>query len=215
MIKNLPMDKHSIHDIHLKFKATNIYKTFSNNTPYPITERNKAIAIPSWSKNNAIVKITINKNDTVTVIIGCSLEPIPLDYNGIIRFFTILGRSEGFLEGLMVMLNHYKLDQNQSIPQYSKWIITRWDFGRDALQTYRGKNYEITVESAEYTFARIYTKDFGKYKKKRLEEIQCPNKTVIDAVEEKLNILDSSNIGNLISSNVNNSSISNMEVLNN
>jgi hypothetical protein len=115
----------------------------------------------------------------------------------------------------MVMLNHYKLDQNQSIPQYSKWIITRWDFGRHALQTYRGKNYEITVESAEYTFARIYTKDFGKYKKKRLEEIQCPNKTVIDAVEEKLNILDSSNIGNLISTNVNNSSISNMEVLNN
>ena len=83
------------------------------------------------------------------------------------------------------------------------------------MQTYSGKNYEITVESAEYTFARIYTKDFGKNKKKRLEEIQCPNKTVIDAVEEKLNILDSSNIGNLISTNVNNSSISNMEVLNN
>jgi DNA-binding transcriptional ArsR family regulator len=34
MIKNLPMDKQSIHDIHLKFKAGKIYKIFSDNTPY-------------------------------------------------------------------------------------------------------------------------------------------------------------------------------------
>jgi hypothetical protein len=185
MIHNLPMDKQSIHDIHLKFKAPNIYKIFSDNTPYPIIEKNKAISIPSWSKNNAIVKITINKNDTVTVIIGCSLEPIPLDYNGILRFFTILVRAEGLLEGLTSRVNNYKLDQ--SIPQYGRWIITRWDFGRDASQTYKGEKYEITVENAQQIFARIYTKDFGKYKKIRLERVECPRKSVLDAIQEKLN----------------------------
>jgi hypothetical protein len=213
MIKNLPMDKHSIHDIHLKFKATNIYKTFSNNTPYPITETNKAIAIPSWTKNNAIVKITINKNDTVTVIIGCSLEPIPLDYNGIIRFSTILARVEGFLDGVTGTVNYYKLDQ--SIPQYGRWIITRWDFGRDSSESYKGDKFEVMVENAQRIFARIYVKDCHKVKRIRTEVIECPRKTVFDAIQEKLNILDSSNIENLISTNVNNSSISNMEVLNN
>lgn len=84
------------------------------------------------------------------------------------------------------MLNGYKLDQ--SIPQYGRWIINRWDFGRDALQTYKGKKYEITVENAENIFARIYTKQFHKHKKLRLEVVECPRKTVIDAVQEKLNI---------------------------
>lgn len=189
MVKNLPMDKRSVHDIHLKFVAPNLYETFPLRD-FPRIKVNKAIAIPTWSENNTLVRIMINKNDTVTVIIGCSLEPIPLDYNGIIRFFTILARLEGFLQGLMVILNKGKLDQRQLIPQHRKWIITRWDFGRDALQTYNGKNYEITVENAEHVFARLYTKDFCSNKKLRLERIESPNKTIIDAIEEKLNTPD-------------------------
>jgi hypothetical protein len=186
MIKNLPMDKQCIHDIHLKFKASEIYRIFSDNTPYPKTKRNLAIAIPPWNNNHAIVRITINKNDTVTVIIGCSIEPIPLDYNGIIRIFTILARAEGFLNGMTSMVNNYKLDQ--PIPQYGRWIITRWDFGRDSLQTYNGKNYEITVEKAGHAFMRIYTKDYGRLRKIRLESVECPPMSVTDAIQEKLNI---------------------------
>jgi hypothetical protein len=186
MIKNLPMDKQSIHDIHLKFKAPNIYKTFSVRD-FPKFKANKAIGITSWSKNNTIVKITINKNDTVTVIIGCSLDPIPLDYNGFIRFFRIIGMSEGFLEGLSVTVNNDKLIQNQSIPQSGQWIVTRWDFGRDSSVTYKGEKFEITVMNALHIFERIYAKDFKKYKKIRLEDVECPRKTAIDAIQEKLN----------------------------
>jgi hypothetical protein len=189
MIKNLPMDKQCIHDIHLKFRHPGIYKTFSNKTPYPIIERNKAIAIPSWSIGNAIVKITINRSDTIVAIIGCSLEPIPLEYNGIIRFFTILSSMEGFLRGLIINLDRNNSGQDQPITQWGKWIITRWDFGRDALETYNGKNYEITVENTQNIFARIYVKDFHKYKKLRLEVIESPKKTVIDAIQEKLNVV--------------------------
>jgi hypothetical protein len=186
MIKNLPMDKQSIHAIHLKLKVPNIYKIFSV-LDFPKIKRSQDIVLPAWCKNNSIVKVTIHKTDTVTVIIGCSLEPIPLDYNGIIRFFTIAARSEGFLEGLTVMMNPDKLNQNQSIPEYRKWLITRWDFGRDSLQTYKGKNYETTIMKAQHFFERIYTKDFGKYKKIRHEHLECPGKTVIDAIQEKLN----------------------------
>ena len=77
MLKNLAMDKQAIHDIHLKFKASNIYKHFEN-TPFPKYSKNQSIAIESWIMNNAITKVTINKNDTVNVIIGCSLDPIHL-----------------------------------------------------------------------------------------------------------------------------------------
>jgi len=36
-------------------------------------------------------------------------------------------------------------------------------------------------------FERIYTKDFKKYKKIRLEQVECPRKTAIDAIQEKMN----------------------------
>jgi hypothetical protein len=189
MIKSLPFDKQSIHDIHLKFKAPDIYESLSLRG-FPKIKVNKAIAIPSWIENNAVVKITVNKNDTVTVIIGCSLQPIPLNGNGIVRFFTSLASAKSFLQGLTVAINHDKLIQSQSVPQWQKWIITRWDFGRDSLTTYKGEKYEITVESAEPILSRIYPKDFGEYQKIRIEEIECPNRTVIDAIQEKLNNRD-------------------------
>lgn len=190
MLNNLPMDKHSIHDIHLKFKAPDIYKHFEN-TPFPKYNKNESIAVQSWTMNNAIAKVTINKNDTVNVIIGCILDPIPLDYDGIMRFFTILARSEGVLHGLTAMVNNYKIG-NESIPSYAKWIITRWDFGRDSLETYKGKKYEITVEDAKHRLNKIYTKDFGKRKgiRLRIERIETPRKTVIDAINEKLNPIE-------------------------
>jgi hypothetical protein len=188
MITNLPMDVQSIHDIHLSLKAPNLYGQLLGNVPYPVIEGNKSIAI-TWCKHNTIVRITINKNDTVSVIVGCSLEPIPLNYEGIIRFFTILGTVEGFLRGLLAMANG-KLDQSELIPHYEKWMIMRWDFGRDGLPTYKGKKYEITVGKSGHMFARIYTKDFGKNKRIRIEKIESPKKTVADAIEEKLSILD-------------------------
>ena len=74
-----------------------------------------------------------------------------------------------------------------------------WHFGRDGLLEYTGEKFLITAGNAEHILTRIYAKDFGKYKKIRLERQEYPNKTVIDAVDEKLNIPDSSNIGNLTS----------------
>lgn len=188
MLNNLPMDKASIHDIHLRFNASNIYKHFEN-TPFPKYKKNESIAVDSWTMNNAITKTTINKNDTVNVILGCSLYPIPLDYDGIIRFMTMLARSEGVLHGLTAMLNNYKIG-NESIPSYTKWIITRWDFGRDSLVSYKGKKYEIAVEDAYHRLNKIYTKDFGKNKGVRLraERIETPRKTVIDVINEKLDL---------------------------
>ena len=185
MIKNLPMDKQSIHDIRLKFEAPNIYETFSVNTPFDKDDINKDIRLPYWNTNNAIMQVRIHKTNTVSVIVACAREPFPLDYNGIIRFFTTLATTEGLLIGLTLKVNHDKF--NHSIQHYGNWIITMWHFGRDALVTYKGKKYEITVENAQHMITRIYPKDFGKCRKIRLERQEYPKKTVFDAIDEKLN----------------------------
>jgi hypothetical protein len=186
MIKNLPMDKQSIHNIRLRFTAPNIYETFSVNTPFPKDDISKDIQIPYWNINNAMVQVRIHKTNTVSVVIGCSFEPFPLDANGINRFFTTLASTEGLLVGIMLMVYHEKINQNQSIPDYRKWVITMWHFGRDGLELTK-RDYHIAVGKAQQILERIYTKDFGKYKKIRLERQEYPNKFSIEAVEEKLN----------------------------
>jgi hypothetical protein len=94
ILQALPLDKQSIHDIRLRFKVPHIWKMLSDNPNLPVNGRSRDILIPSWAKDNAIVRVIIHKTDTVSVIIGCSLHPIPLDTNGIIQFFNILVRVE-------------------------------------------------------------------------------------------------------------------------
>jgi hypothetical protein len=187
VIKNLPVDKQCIHNIRLRFTARNIYETFSLNTTFPKYDVSGDILLPYWNKNNAIVQVRIHKTDTVSIIVGCSLEPFPLDYNGIIRFFTTLASTEALLVGIMLSIYHGKLNQNQSIPDYKKWLITMWHFGSDGLLEYTGEKFSIAVENAQHIVTTIYSKDFGKYNKIRLERQEYPKKNVFDAIVEKLN----------------------------
>jgi hypothetical protein len=187
MFKNLPKDNQSIHDIRSRFTAHNIYETFSNNTPFPKDDVNKDIRLPYWNINNAIVQIRIHKTDTVSVIIACSRETFSLDHSGIIAFFTILARIQGLLAGIMLTNYHKEINQNESIPDYTKWIITMWHFGRDGLLEYTGEKFSITIEKTQHTLHRIYSKNFGKQSRIRDETQECLNKTVSDAIEEKLN----------------------------
>jgi hypothetical protein len=186
MIKNLPMDKQSIHDVHLKFKVPNIYKIFSV-THFPKIKRSQDIVIPSWVKNNAIVKVTIHKTDTVSVIIGCSSEPIPLDYNGFIRFFNLLVRVEERLQ--MIVKNSSLINSNKkngSMPDYGEWIVTMWHFGRDASIEYAGEKFSLTVEKLQGVLIRMYVKDFNGKNRIRIERQEYPKMTIFDAVNEKL-----------------------------
>jgi len=163
MLRNLPFEKQSIHDIRLRFKVPNIWQVFSVNPMLQRNERSQDVAVLTWNKNNALVKIVIHKTDTVSVIIGCSLQPIPLDVNGIINFYNLLVRVE---ERLQSMSNNlYTNKKFIIIPDYSSWIVTMWHFGRDSSIEYTGEKFCISVEKLQHILTRIYVKDFkGKSK---------------------------------------------------
>jgi hypothetical protein len=187
MLQDLPFDKQSIHDIHLKFKVPNIWKIFSVNANFPMRERSKDIVLPSWIRNNAIVRTVIHKSDMVTVVIGCSLQPISLNFNGIIRFFTLLAVVETKIQTMLEEI--YTLKSNaecNSIPLFRSWIVTMWHFGRDASICYAGEKFSIEIVKLESILDRLYVKDFGSMNKIRIERQEYPNKTVVDVIEEKL-----------------------------
>lgn len=82
MLQEIPFEKQSIHDIRLGFKVPKIWQIFSVDPNFHRNKRSQHITIPTWNKNNALIRTVIHKTDAVSVIIGCSLKPIPLDANG-------------------------------------------------------------------------------------------------------------------------------------
>jgi hypothetical protein len=187
MLQDLPFDKQSIHDIRLRFKVPDIWNVFSMNPKFNSNAKSQDIVVPTWNKNKSLVRTLIHKTDTVSVIISCSLQPIPLDANGIIYFFNLLTRVEEKLQTLLDNSILIALDQKcDTIPQYGKWIITMWHFGRDSLSQYSGEKFSVTVENAQRILTRIYAKDLNGKNRIRIERQEYPRKTVLEAVNEKL-----------------------------
>lgn len=187
MLQNLPFDKKSIHDIHLKFKAPFIWKMISLDRNLHRNQRSQDISIPTWIKNNVLIRTIIHKTDTVTVSLRCSLEPIPLDAYGVVDFFDILIRTEEKLQSIIDNLRPINHETNISIPEYREWIITMWHFGRDASIEPIGRMFSITVRTLQNILIRIYIKEVNGEKRLRIEKQQYPNKTVLHAMEDILN----------------------------
>jgi hypothetical protein len=83
---DIPMDKPVIHDIHLSFSFEQIWpilfvSSFSwlKNID---TKSNKDITFHDIDLGDHIIKTTVHKSDTVSVIVVCTLSPIPIDMLG-------------------------------------------------------------------------------------------------------------------------------------
>lgn len=62
---------------------------------------NKGIKITYYDIDKFTIIITINKNDTVTVVVGCSENPVELDFDGLNRLSNALTRIEERLSNLI------------------------------------------------------------------------------------------------------------------
>ena len=169
MLQDLPFDKQSIHDIRLKFRLSGFWKICSVNPDFHKNARSQDLAIPTWSKNSTMIRTIIHKTDTVSVTIGCSLEPIPLEINGIIRFFNLLVRIEERLQMILNKSTPVNFEKNNPIPEYKSWVVTMWHFGRDALTEYVGQGISITIEDLKSVLTRLYPKEINGKKRLRIE----------------------------------------------
>ena len=103
LIMGLPLEHNSIHDIRLNFKAKGIWSMLYNhynnnhnpNLELSMNKYNKDILFPTWKFNNDIlIRVTVHKTDTVSIIVACTLRPIPINYDGISKFTEMLTRTE-------------------------------------------------------------------------------------------------------------------------
>ncbi len=72
------------------------------------------------------------------------------------------------------------------IPSYENWIITMWHFGADSIGSYSGDRFHISMTNLDRTVRNIYSKQYGKRQKIRVERQEYPNKRFHEAIDEKL-----------------------------
>jgi hypothetical protein len=161
--------------------------------------------LPAWKIRDLLVKATIHRTDTVSIVIGCSLNPVTLDIKGIVRLTSALSIVEerlsriveGFqnFHGFGVIGANVELDGSSPsrhsyhsiIPSFSEWTVTMWHFGADALTEYSGEKFSVTWETAEDVLIRAYSKVMNDDRTRiRLERQEYPKATLADIIEQRL-----------------------------
>ena len=172
---------------------------------YTMNTRSKDVLLRVWELSGLLTKVTIHRTDTVSIVIGCSLNPIELDVNGVIRLTNALSVVEDRLSRLIEGPNVVKdtvivnggggsvnspndLHIHGIITKYSEWIVTMWHFGADASIEYSGDKFSVTWGTAESVLVRAYSKIIGDNKTRiRLERQEYPRINLADAIEQKIN----------------------------
>ena len=170
IIEGTPFGGRAIHDLHLTFKTQGIYNAILNNQELEkeINPHNKGIRFPYTNINNFTIIISVYPTDTCQIVIGCSENPILLNFEGVNRLTTTLCRIE---ERLSNLSNNFSI----TIPCYKYWIMTLWHIGKDSISEYSGKMFHCEWNLAEQMILRIYSKTIEKKNKVRIEIQQNPS----------------------------------------
>lgn len=185
-IQNLPLGKNALHDIHLRFKLRSIWSTLAGSSIFKIDPISKDIRLPTWEIRGLVLRTTIHRTDTVSVVVGGSYNPIAVDFNGIIRLSDSLTVVEERISTIIHECNKGK--ETLIVPYHMGWTVTLWHFGIDGVIEYAGEKFSCSWEVAQNSLIRVYTKDFRNGKTRiRLERQENPDKILSEAIEEKLN----------------------------
>ena len=145
------------------------YLSSNHNIKREPIKNSKGLSFQYFDIDTFTIIITIYPNDTCTVVIGCSENPVPLDFEGIKRLSVALGRVEDRLSQLLV-------NSSLNLPHYEDWTITLWHMGKDSLSEYSKEMFHCKWDLAEKMSLRIYSKELERGKKKvRIEVQQTPN----------------------------------------
>jgi hypothetical protein len=187
-IDNLPSERHSVHDIRLRFKTEGIWLTIRHTHPEMIpNEVSKDISLLPVRMYDMEAKTVVHHSDTVSVIVACSMKPVVFDHEGLIRLSNVLTSVEERLLATVTCCAHTSTQLQQiHIPNHNSWTVTMWHFGTDSLNEYTGEKFEMTWEDGEHALLRIYSKDMRDGFRIRKERQEYPGIRLDAAIHEKL-----------------------------
>src|SRR4051812_36815681 len=177
------MDRHKAHNIRLSFSFNHLWSFLASagSSSSPLiknidTHFNKDITLHDIDLGDHIVKTTVHNTNTVSVIVACTVNPIPVDMFGLVKLSSSLARVE---DRLQILVSEYNTTSIQSGRQNTYLLnsITRYPiachrfsrchFGKDALTSFGGKNFGMSWKDSLNVLHHVYSKEYeGKRRKK-------------------------------------------------
>lgn len=214
LIERLAYDTPAAHDIRLWFNAPDIYERMAVRTITATTsggdndsggnngtnnsnnrtvvqllgkrQVSKDLVIPTMILDAGIkAKITVSKNDSVSIILACTNYPVKFDTVGLLNLHSSLSKIEERLRKLVFDLAH--------IPHFSTWTVTMWHINHDSIETYAGEKFQVAWRDFTGAWISAYSKTSKGVV--RLERQEYPGRSVKEAVEEKLTNLQQRGTG--------------------
>jgi len=188
-LKNLPVERQSLHNIRLRFESQGIWEVFSVAYPDLINSTNQDISLKPWVFHSDIESVvTVHHTDTVSIALACSCQPIATNINGLLDCIEVLVRIE---ERLAMIANDIcKKTESSivvSIPSFRRWIGVLWHFAVDGVYSYKGEAFCINFEEGVSDIYTIYTKRMKNGSlKPRIERQEYSNNPFVDIFMQKL-----------------------------
>ncbi len=201
---NIPMDIDGIHNVRLRFTAKGLWEILPlyNDFKYLIKgtdlKTNKDIVLHDLNFKDHIIKTTVHRTGTVSVMVSCSKTQIPIDIVGLAKLTGSLTQLKDSLQSVVDEYVRITLKSSQRsdslitrgpVPSCMSWIATMWHFGRDSLTTYNGEMFEISWEDALGLF-RVYSKEFKDKVRIRKELQEYPSRPWSEVFMERLPSVD-------------------------
>lgn len=192
LIQNLPLGNRALHDIHLRFEVKGIWNVLStgNSALSQPDLYSKDIRLSRQKIEDLDITATVHSTDTVSIVVGCSYAPVAVDIAGVIRLSNALAIIEERLSNLIddCTKGSGARYPNLTIPHHMGWTVTMWHFGADASITYSGEKFITSWQVGQNALITVYSKEMKDGKTRiRLERQEYPQKSVAEALEEKLN----------------------------
>jgi len=184
ILEGTSFGQRAVHDLHLTFKTQGIYNALLNNPELKteINSYNKGIRFPYVDIDKFSIILSVYPIDTCQIVIGCSENPILLNFEGVNKLTTTLCRIEERLSNLCVK-------SSINVPKYNDWTITLWHIGKDSISEYSGKMFHCEWNLAEQMILRIYTKTIENNKNSRVRiEIQQNPTINIEQLVKKMGV---------------------------
>jgi hypothetical protein len=162
------------HDITITTPSVGLYDNLILNG-YKPNFNNKQVIIKSDQipiKSKFKTTITVNRNDNVTLHLGCTFNPIPFSFHGFNSLIEYLGQ--------IVFVLRARAAINFEIPPVDDWMIRHIHLNKDKKVTKALDSPIFHYSIAEYQVSlQEYVKKFPNGKTAiRIEEKLSPNKTI-------------------------------------
>lgn len=197
IIQNLPFDRNALHDIRLRLRVHGIWNIFSifGGNYERFNPTSKDILFKIFRIDELIIRVTVHRTDTISVIIACTSFPVAVDTEGILRLTNALQIVRESLNKVIINSGQELQNSKLVVPCVMSWIVTMWQFGADALITYKGEKFHASWEVGQNALLAVYSKEWkrkGKRPEKRIRiELQeSPKKSLFEVLEDKRNLIE-------------------------